>query len=72
MTLSRRIAAGYAAGFTLVAAPVLIFLGAASARADVSPVNTGPSVSHHEAFPGQHNFPQPGTAVHHHHQNNRA
>ena len=72
MSISCRIAAGYAAGVTLVAAPVLIFLGAASARADVSPVNTGPSVSHHEAFPGQQNFPQPGTAVHHHHQNNRA
>ncbi|GAS88680.1 MULTISPECIES: hypothetical protein [Mycobacteriaceae] len=72
MSISCRIAAGYAAGVTLVAAPVLIFLGAASARADVSPVNTGPSVSHHEAFPGQQNFPQPGTAVHHHHQNNHA
>jgi hypothetical protein len=72
MSISRRITAGYAAGFVLAAAPVVIFLGAASARADVSAVNTGPSVSHHEAFPGQRNFPQPGTAVHHHHQNNHA
>jgi hypothetical protein len=72
MTISRRIAAGYTAGFVLAAAPIVIFLGAASARADVSPVNTGPSVSHHESFPGQQNFPQPGTAVHHHHQNNHA
>ena len=71
MMITRRIAAGYAAGFALAVAPFVIFLGAASARADVAPVNTGPSVSHHEAFPGQQNFPQPGTAVHHHHQNNR-
>lgn len=70
MSISCRIAAGYAAGFALAVAPAVIFLGAVSARADASPVNTGPSVSHHEAFPGQPNFPQPGTTVHHHHQNN--
>jgi hypothetical protein len=72
MMITHRIVAGYAAGFVLAAAPAIIFLGAASARADASAVNTGPSVSHHETFPGQHNFPQPGTAVHHHHQNNHA
>ncbi|OBC03445.1 hypothetical protein A5784_14620 [Mycobacterium sp. 852013-50091_SCH5140682] len=69
MSIARRIAAGFA----LAAAPAIIALGAASAsQAETSAVNTGPSVSHHEAFPGQHNFPQPGTAVHHHHQNNHA
>lgn len=69
MMITRRIAAGFA----LAAAPAIIALGAATAsQAQTSAVNTGPSVSHHEAFPGQQNFPQPGTAVHHHHQNNHA
>jgi len=69
MMITRRIAAGFA----VAAAPAIIALGAATAsQAQTSAVNTGPSVSHHEAFPGQQNFPQPGTAVHHHHQNNRA
>ena len=66
MTITRRIAAGFA----LAAAPAVIFLGAASAHADASVANHGPSVSHHEAFPRQHNTPQPGTSVHHHHQHN--
>lgn len=64
MTITRRIAAGFA----LAAAPAVIFLGAASAHADASVANRGPSVSHHEAFPNQHNAPQPGSSVHHHHQ----
>ncbi|MGV9800956.1 hypothetical protein ACWDTP_23200 [Mycobacterium sp. NPDC003449] len=67
-TIARRIAAG----FVLAAAPAVIFLGAASAHADSAVANNGPSVSHHEAFPNQHNFPQPGTSVHHHHQHNHA
>ena len=69
MMITRRIAAGFA----LAAAPAIIALGAATAsQAEPSAVNTGPSVSHHEAFPGQHNFPQPGSQVHHHHQWNHA
>ncbi len=67
MTITRRIAAGFA----LAAAPAVIFLGAASANAQAAPFNNGPSVSH-PAFPHQGNFPQPGTSVHHHHQNNHA
>jgi hypothetical protein len=66
MTITRRIAAGFA----LAAAPAVIFLGAASAHADTSEANHGPSVSHHEAFPHQDNAPQPGSSVHHHHQHN--
>ncbi|WP_019972487.1 hypothetical protein [Mycobacterium sp. 141] len=66
MTITRRIAAGFA----LAAAPAVIFLGAASAHADAATANHGPSVSHHEAFPHQHNLPKPGTSVHHHHQHN--
>ncbi|MCG7607996.1 MULTISPECIES: hypothetical protein [Mycobacterium] len=67
-TITRRIAAG----FTLAAAPALIALGAATAHADASTANSGPSVSAHQAFPHQHNFPQPGSATHHHHQRNHA
>ncbi|WP_029110561.1 hypothetical protein [Mycobacterium sp. URHD0025] len=68
-TLTRRIAAG----FTLAAAPALIALGAATAHADASVANAGPSVSsHHQAFPNQHNMPQPGSRIHHHHQHNHA
>jgi hypothetical protein len=53
----------------LLAAPALIALGAAdTSKADAAATNTGPTVSHHEAFPQQHNTPQPGTSVHHHHQ----
>ncbi|WP_018603968.1 hypothetical protein [Mycobacterium sp. 155] len=69
MMITRRIAAGFA----LAAAPAIIALGAATAsQAETSVTNTGPTASHHEVFPGQRNFPQPGTAAHHHHQNNRA
>lgn len=69
MMITRRIAAGVA----LVAAPAIIALGAATAsQAQTTVTDTGPSVSHHESFPGQHNFPQPGTPEHHHHQNNHA
>ena len=67
MTITRRIAAGFA----LAAAPAVIFLGAASAHADASVANHGPSVSH-PAFPHQHNTPKPGTSVHHHHQHHHA
>lgn len=67
-TITRRIAAG----FTLAAAPALIALGAAMAHADTATVNAGPSAGAHQAFPHQHNFPQPGTATHHHHQRNHA
>ncbi|KHO22948.1 hypothetical protein [Mycolicibacterium setense] len=67
-TIARRIAAG----FTLAAAPALIALGAATAHADASVANNGPSVSSHQAFPNQHNMPQPGSATHHHHQRNHA
>ncbi|MGW4099128.1 MULTISPECIES: hypothetical protein [unclassified Mycobacterium] len=67
-TITRRIAAGFA----LAAAPALIALGAATAHADASVANTGPSVSSHKAFPNQHNMPQPGSSIHHHHQNNHA
>jgi hypothetical protein len=65
-TITRRIAAG----FTIAAAPVLIFLGAASANAESSVTNFGPT--HHEPFPHQDHVPAPGTSVHHHHQYNRA
>ncbi|MDH6199067.1 heme A synthase [Mycobacterium frederiksbergense] len=67
-TIARRIAAGFA----LAAAPALIALGAATAHADGSTLNTGPSVGSHHAFPHQTNAPQPGSSVHHHHQNNHA
>ena len=66
MSITRRIAAG----FTLAAAPVVMFLGVASAHAEAAPVHPGPSISH-PAFPHQHNFPQPGSMEHHHHQMNR-
>lgn len=58
--------------FAAIAAPALIALGAATAHADASVASTGPSVSAHQAFPHQHNFPQPGSATHHHHQRNHA
>ncbi|MDV3125308.1 hypothetical protein M1247_10330 [Mycobacterium sp. 21AC1] len=67
-TIARRAAAG----FTLAAAPVLIFLGAANAQAEPAATHTGPTATHHDAFPHQHNFPKPGTAEHHHHQRNHA
>ena len=66
-TIARRIAATAA----LLAAPALIALGTASAgHADTQVVNNGPSISH-PAFPHQTNTPQPGTSIHHHHQNHR-
>lgn len=67
-TITRRIAAG----FTLAAAPALIALGAATAHADSATMNAGPSASAHQAFPHQHNMPQPGSSTHHHHQRNHA
>jgi hypothetical protein len=67
MTISRRIAAG----LTLAAAPAVIFLGCAPAYADASVGNAGQAMSH-PAFPNQHNFPTPGTSVHHHHEHNHA
>jgi hypothetical protein len=69
-TINRRIAAGA----VLLAAPVLIGLGANTiSHADTAAVwtvNASSSISH-PAFPNQHNLPQPGTAIHHHHQNNK-
>lgn len=72
--ISRRIAAGIA----LAAAPALIALGAAatsSAQTTATPTvptvtSTSPTVGH-QAFPGQQNFPQPGSTIHHHHQAHR-
>lgn len=65
--LARRIAAG----IVLAAAPTMIALGvASSADAQTAVANNGPQVSH-TAFPHQDNAPQPGTSVHHHHQNHR-
>ena len=67
-TITRRIAAGFA----LAAAPALIALGAAAtSSAQTTAPTAGPSTSSHQAFPHQDNFPQPGTSVHHHHQNHR-
>ena len=70
-SINRRLA-GTAA---LLAIPAFIALGLAQdSKADASIANNGPSVSspaHHDAFPHQSNAPQPGTAVHHHHQHAR-
>ena len=67
--ITRRLAAVAA----LTAAPALIALGAATAsQAQTSATNTGPSTSHHQAFPHQANLPQPGSSIHHHHQWNHA
>jgi hypothetical protein len=64
---TRRIAAAAA----LLAAPALIALGTATAsHADTAMTNASSSISH-PAFPHQSNTPQPGTAIHHHHQNNK-
>ena len=68
-TITRRIAATAA----LLAAPALIALGTAtSSHAETSVRYNGPATSspaQHPAFPHQSNTPQPGTSVHHHHQN---
>lgn len=67
--ITRRIAAG----LVLAAAPALIAVGAAgisSAQTTTGATNHGSSASH-PAFPQQDNTPQPGTSVHHHHQNRR-
>jgi hypothetical protein len=70
-TISRRIAATAA----LLAAPALIALGTAtSSHAETSVRYNGPATSapeQHPAFPHQSNTPQPGTSVHHHHQNHK-
>lgn len=65
MNLTHRLAAGFA----LAAAPAVIFLGAATAHADVTTASS--PIGTHQAFPNQHNNPQPGTPVHHHHERNR-
>jgi hypothetical protein len=69
--ITRRVAAIAA----LLAAPVLIALGTATAsHAETSVRYNGPATSapaQHPAFPHQVNTPQPGTAVHHHHQNHK-
>lgn len=61
------------AGAVLAAAPAFIALGPATqAHADTASTNPGPSMhapAHHPAFPNQTNMPQPGTRIHHHHQN---
>ncbi|MCP9271391.1 hypothetical protein [Mycolicibacterium arenosum] len=66
--VTRRIAAVIA----LSAAPALIAIGAAatSSAQTTGATNHGSSASH-PAFPHQTNAPQPGTSVHHHHQNHR-
>jgi hypothetical protein len=59
------------AAVALLAAPALIALGTATAsHADTATANAGSSISH-PAFPQQNNSPQPGTAIHHHHQNHK-
>jgi hypothetical protein len=67
-TLTRRIAAGA----TMIAAPVLIALGAAAtSHADPSAHDNGPLITTpvpHPAFPVQTNAPSPGSVDHHHHQ----
>ena len=65
--IARRIAAG----IVLAAAPTMIALGVAgNADAHTTQANSGPQAGH-TAFVHQDNAPQPGTAVHHHHQKNR-
>jgi hypothetical protein len=57
----------------LTAAPAIIALGAAAAgHADINTDNLGTAIhapAQHTPFPQQTNTPQPGTSVHHHHQN---
>lgn len=63
-----------AAGTFLVAGSALMALGAATDSHADSSYSTNPNVSSaggHQLFPGQNNQPQPGTAIHHHHQRNR-
>jgi len=61
------------AGAVLAATPAIIALGTAGVgHADSTINNPGPSMSspaQHQAFPHQTNAPQPGTSIHHHHQN---
>jgi hypothetical protein len=66
----RRIAIGAA----LIAAPLVIAMGTASvSNADPHRNNNGfiYTPDQHPAFPIQTNSPQPGTEVHHSHQNNK-
>jgi hypothetical protein len=69
--ITRRVAATTA----LLAAPALIALGTATAsHAETTVRYNGPATSapaQHPAFPHQSNTPQPGTSVHHHHQNHK-
>jgi hypothetical protein len=69
--ITRRVAATAA----LLAAPALIALGTATAsHAETTVRYNGPATSapaQHPAFPHQSNTPQPGTSVHHHHQNHK-
>jgi hypothetical protein len=65
--ITRRIAATTA----LLAAPIMIALGTATmSHADSNLGNASTSTSH-PAFPHQSNAPQPGTSIHHHHQNHK-
>ncbi|MGY4708157.1 hypothetical protein ACXDF8_01065 [Mycolicibacterium sp. CBM1] len=71
-----------AAGAILAAGPALVALGTATdsyadtaaVNADSSRISAGTNMNAptpHPAFPQQHNQPQPGTSIHHHHQWNR-
>ena len=44
-------------------------IAATAGHADPSATDNGPTISH-PAFPHQTHIPLPGTAAHHHHQNN--
>ena len=68
--VTRRVAVGAA----LIAAPALLALGtAAVSQADPHRNNNGYiyTPDQHPAFPIQTNSPQPGTSIHHSHQNNK-
>ena len=68
MTWMKRLAAGTA----LAAGSALFAFGSATdALAESGSFNGGPNMNqpgHHQTFPGQHNFPVPGSIEHHHHQ----
>jgi hypothetical protein len=54
----------------LLAAPIMIALGTATMSHADNLGNASTSISH-PAFPHQANAPQPGTSIHHHHQNHK-
>jgi len=58
---------------SMTLAPAAIAIGLANSAHAAPAINNDPGTSvsaPHRAFPGQHNFPAPGTAIHHHHQHN--